>query len=63
MYLDFTAYIFIYKYITLFSMNVFYNNTKSNIYFFTRFSPTPIHFSLFPNKKITLVFNKIIVHS
>ncbi len=30
-------------------MNVFYNNTKSNIYIFTRFSPTLIHFSLFPN--------------
>ncbi len=27
-------------------MNVFYNNT---IYFITKFSPTLIHFSLFPN--------------
>ncbi len=46
-------------------MNVFYNNTKSNVYnFHFRFSPTLIHFYLFPNKKkIThFRFDKI-VHS
>ncbi len=46
-------------------MNAFYNNTKSNIYnkyiiyFLTRFSPTLIHFSLFPNKKKILILDFI----
>ncbi len=31
---NFTVYIFIYKYY-LFFMNVFYNNTKNNVYHFT----------------------------
>ncbi len=41
-----------YTYIYIsFSMNVFHNNTKSNSYHFNfRFSPTLIHFYLFPNK-------------
>ncbi len=47
-------------------MNVFYNNTKSSIYmfFFTRFSPTLIHFSQFPNIFFALIldFVKLCTH-
>ncbi len=59
MYFNFTAYIYFYIYY-LFSMNVFYNNTKSNIsFFFTRFSRTLIHFSLFPNTFFSLILDLI----
>ncbi len=40
-------------------MNVFYNNTKSNTSFVTRFSPTLIHFSLFPNNFLSLILDFI----
>ncbi len=54
----------IYFYINklLVSMNVFYNNTKSNVYHFTfyfRFSPTLIHFSLLPNNFFLLILDII----
>ncbi len=48
------VYIFIYKYITFFSIHVFYNNTKSNVYHVT-FSPTLIQVYLFPNKCIFFI--------
>ncbi len=40
-------------------MNVFYNNTKCNTIFFTRFSPTLNHFSLFPNNFLSQILDLI----
>ncbi len=49
MYLNFTVYIFIYKYITCFPL-LYFKQYKEQYIIFTRFSPTLIHFSLFHNK-------------
>ncbi len=46
MYFNFTAHTILYKYITCFPLIYF---TTLQREFFTRFSPTLIHFSLFPN--------------
>ncbi len=54
MYFNFTAYIFLYKYITSFPRMYF--TTLQRAIYFTRFSPTLIHFSLFRNN----VFSQIL---
>ncbi len=65
MYFNFTAYIFLYKYITCFPW-MYFTTIQRAIYllFFTRFSPTLIHFSLFPNIFIALIldFIKLCTH-
>ncbi len=48
-----TLHLFTFLIYYLFSMNVFYNNTKSNCY------PTLIHFSLFPNVFFSLILDFI----
>ncbi len=59
MYFNFTAYIFLYKYITCFHECILQQYKEQYIFFFTRFSPILIHFSLFPNNLFSLILNFI----
>ncbi len=59
MYLNFTAYIFLYKCITRFPWMYFTTIQRAIYIFFTRFSPTLIHFSLFPNNLVSLILDFI----
>ncbi len=59
-YFNFTAYIFLYKYITCFPL-MYFTTTQRTIYiiFFTRFSLTLIHFSLLPNHFFRIILDFI----
>ncbi len=61
MYFNFTAYIFLYKYITYFPWMYFTTIQRAIYNYFTRCSPTRIHFSLFPNNfSLILDFIKLL---